>query len=187
MRRRVVFAVAVLVAESAGGCGFFKPPQMSAKPDGSPRAEKGFRKAQNPPSRPAQEAVYAVLDDDKQRFKAGFDALTPNAGPSAAVKFLQEYCDALDKADLAACPADFKGAFLAYLKACKKVKTALTRLPDAAFPESEFMTAFVGILRGNTDLGKPLGGDVTKAIEAMNKAFGKLYDAAGPAGIDFDR
>jgi hypothetical protein len=155
--------------------------------DAGLRRERTFRKKLNAPNTPSQDAVFAYLDEDKERFRAATAELTPDSQPPAFTKSLKQYLEQSDNVDLSALPPSFKTAVQAYLKSYRELTTAIAPMPNGAFPGVEFQSGLRALFHGDRTKGKTLGGGITTAIQEIRDSTDKLFEAAAVYGVDADR
>lgn len=187
--RAPVFAVAACVLAVGCSPSADSDEQKTSSPrdESGLRPERGFRKKANAPNTPEQDAVFAFLEKDKELFKAATKGVTPDTQPSAFAKMFAEYADALGKADTAALPPAFKSSAAAYQSAAAALPKAFAPLPDNTLEGTGCHDAVRAVFRKDEKKGKPLGGDVLKAVQDLQAAGDKLYQTAGSYGVDADR
>lgn len=190
MRLRTTLTLFVLTAllATAGGCKRLSlgTGHGGGRTVGPLLPDRTARAKGDGPSTPEQDAVLRVLDENKQHFKAGFDALAVDAQPSAVSKMLATYVAQVEKIDLAGCPAEFQAAVGRHAKAWKQLHATLTRLPDA-YDDADFTSALYGLFGGSEARGRVLGGDVIQAVKKVNSTYTELYNCAEGYGIEVDK
>ena len=131
----------------------------------------------------ANQNILRVLRADKELAKKR-ESLPPNATPSQIAWNVGQYCNDLERLDMADCPADFRVAYRHHIGAWREAQAAIQALPDG-FLEGLFMGAMNGILRGEADGGTSrLEGGLKRALERVRDTWievekiGAKYGAA---------
>lgn len=185
MNRRMIACIMVASGlMTTSGCGLM--PQevtISTKPANSPRNERAFWKKVGYENTAAQDAIYAVLDQEKAAYNAGYTALPPSAQPAEFREFLAHYLAEQRKVDLTPCPEKFQEAFTAYLTACEKLVTVLKPLPGQ-YEKNTFLDAMKALYRGKSKEAEFLGGDVSQTVQELNNRFDQVFTTARENGIE---
>ncbi|MCZ2343052.1 MAG: hypothetical protein LC104_14865 [Bacteroidales bacterium] len=180
----MLYTLLAVLPIAYSGCGLM--PQevtISTKPANSPRNERAFWKKVGYENTAAQEAIYAVLDQEKIAYNAGYTALPPSAQPAAFRAFLKQYLTTQRQVDLTQCPESFQEAFTAYLQACEKLETALKPLPGQ-YEKNTFLKGIQALYQSNPREAEFLGGDVAQAMREVNSRFEQVYMTARENGIE---
>jgi len=169
MRNSIFVVVVTVMCIVAAGCS-----ESSTSSKSSPAQSEAEK---------TKQAILRVLRAD-QHFAKKRESLPPNSTPSQIAWAVGQYCNDLERLDMADCPADFRVAYRHHMGAWREAQAAVQQLPDG-FLEGVFMGAMNGLLRGESDGGTSrLEGGLKRALERVGDTWievekiGAKYGAA---------
>jgi hypothetical protein len=181
--RPAVRLCAVLLA--AVGCDRFQTADTDTGPVASAKPwliEKPFKKTGGETAE--REAVYRVLEADRDHYRAAFATLKPDSKPSEAAKMIEDFHNQMEKVDTGGCPKDFLSARALHAKAWRKLLEAIKPQPDPAYEDTDFMDAMHALFQGDESGGKTLGGDMAKTVARVKKTYTDVFESAQKFGVE---
>ena len=183
MCRTIVCALFAMTPLTTAGCGLIgSDSPVSEKPEKSPRKERVFQVVENSADPAGADAVYTLLDQEKQAFNTGFAALPDTAQPSEFVAFLEKYITEMQQAIPEACPEPVAKKFGVYLDNCEKLRVAIKPLPDD-YDGDTFMVGIRDLYSGHYDKAEFLGGTVTEAGKLTTEGMSAVFKVATDHGL----